>query len=463
MLHADQMHELAKRALGAEDDFSDVYSETLARRTIIFENGRLIDLTEGKESGLGIRVIRDFKTHYAYSNDLDFKNLLALSGIVSHDRIKNLSSPKKALHTLTPSSAVIFNSIPLVSSKAGQVKILEEAALFAKKMDPRIINTRARFTFTDQTVRIINSLGEYCDSRRVLSVFSMSVTLKNGNELHNSSEAIGGNVAMDYFTPEKIRAAVLLTARRAINQANAQPAPVGEACVVLASSAGGTLIHEAVGHGLEADLACDGQSVFSDMTGKRVAKDFVTITDGATLPGALGSYDFDDEGTPAQKTTLIEKGVVKNFLYDRLSAMRYGGNSTGNGRRESYEYRPVVRMTNTVLEPGTASPKDPLAGVGKGVFVSKMGGGQVNTVNGDFVFEAPETYLIENGEITRPVRGASLIGNALDILEKIDCVANDLGFSIGYCGKDGQSVPVSDGLPTIRIASMTIGGTGENL
>jgi len=228
--------------------------------------------------------------------------------------------------------------------------------------------------------------------------------------------------------------------------------------VVLSSEAGGTMIHEAVGHGLEADLAQQGLSVYSGRLGERIASEAVSVVDDATLPNRRGSLAFDDEGTPAQRTLLIERGVLKGYLYDRLTAMKDGTVSTGNGRRQSYRHRPIPRMTNTLILPGEEDPEAILSSTPAGLLVVRMGGGQVNTVNGDFVFEVSEGYRIENGRAGEPVRGATLTGNGPRVLEQIDRVGRDLGFAVGTCGKDGQAAPVSDAQPTIRIPELTVGG-----
>jgi TldD protein len=235
-------------------------------------------------------------------------------------------------------------------------------------------------------------------------------------------------------------------------------APAGPMPVVLSSKAGGTMVHEAVGHGLEADLAQAGMSVYTGKIGTQVASPLVTVIDDATIPNARGSYSFDDEGVPARKTVLVEDGVLKRYLYDRLSAMKDGCESTGNGRRESYHAKPIVRMSNTLIAPGGSSPGSIIREVDRGLFVRKMGGGQVNTVTGDFVFEVSEGYLLEKGEIGEPVRGATLTGNGPEILKKVTKIGNDLGFGIGTCGKDGQGAPVSDAQPTLLISEITVGG-----
>ena len=221
------------------------------------------------------------------------------------------------------------------------------------------------------------------------------------------------------------------------------------------------MIHEAVGHGLEADLAHEGLSVYADRIGERVASELVTVIDDATLSKKRGSYGYDDEGFPAQKTILIEKGILRSYLCDRLYGMRSNGTSTGNGRRESYKHHPIVRMSNTIIAPGEEDPETIVRNTAKGILVKKMGGGQVNTVNGDFVFEVSEGYLIRDGQIGDPIRGATLTGNGPEILKSIDRVGNDLGFGIGTCGKGGQGVPVGDGQPTLRIPEIVVGGRAQ--
>jgi TldD protein len=271
-------------------------------------------------------------------------------------------------------------------------------------------------------------------------------------------EPVGGNIGMELFDRTPLDRAAEIAVKRAVMMLTARKAPAGRMPVVLSSEAGGTMIHEAVGHGLEADLAQSGLSVYSNRIGDRIASSLVTVVDDATIAGKRGSFRFDDEGVDAEKTLLVDKGILKTFMYDRLTAMKDGARSTGNGRRESYKHRPIPRMTNTMIAPGNAEPGDILKGTPQGLFVKKMGGGQVNTVNGDFVFEVSEGYLIENGMIGEPVRGATLTGNGPQVLLSIDQVGSDLGFSIGTCGKDGQGSPVSDAQPTLRIPEITIGG-----
>jgi len=231
----------------------------------------------------------------------------------------------------------------------------------------------------------------------------------------------------------------------------------GQMPVILSSTAGGTMIHEAVGHSLEADLVQKDMSEYKGRMGQKVSSPLITVIDDATLTNKRGSFSFDDEGTPAQKTVLIENGILKNFMYDRETAAKDNTQSTGNGRRESYRFRPIPRMRNTMIAPGTGSPEDLIKDTSEGIFVKRMGGGQVNTVTGEFIFEVKEGYLIENGKVTVPVRNATLMGKGADVINSIDAVCNDIGFDVGTCGKDGQGVPVSDAQPTLRIPRLLVG------
>jgi TldD protein len=235
---------------------------------------------------------------------------------------------------------------------------------------------------------------------------------------------------------------------------------MGTKTVVLASEAGGTMIHEAIGHGLEADLAMEGLSCYKGMIGQAIAGPLIDIVDDKTIPHSRGTYSYDDEGVAAERTVLVEKGILKNYLYDRFHAMKYGVPSTGNGRRESFRYKPIPRMSNTMILSGSSNPASIVASVDDGLLVKKMGGGQVDTVRGDFVFEIQEGYLIQNGTIGPMVRNATMMGNGPKVLMEIDMVGTDLGFGIGTCGKDGQGVPVADAQPTIRIPEIVVGGRG---
>jgi TldD protein len=328
-----------------------------------------------------------------------------------------------------------------------------------RKVSPKIRQVILAGRERRQDVRIANSLGELARDRRLAAIWMAHVVAADGAVIQTGYETAGGSTALAAFPADTLERIALAAARRAVQMLAARPAPGGRMPVVLSSEAGGTMIHEAVGHGLEADLAQEGFSVYAGKRGRRIASPLVSVVDDPTLPGARGSYAVDDEGVPAERTLLVERGVLRTFLFDRLSAAKDGRASNGHGRRQSYHQRPIPRMANTMILPGTDDPARILAEVAQGLFVRKMGGGQVDTVNGDFVFEVTEGYRIEGGEIAYPVRGATLVGNGPEVLRRIDRVGTDLGFGLGTCGKDGQGVPVADAQPTLRIPELTVGGT----
>jgi len=308
---------------------------------------------------------------------------------------------------------------------------------------------------------VANSLGEFCEERATSTVFMVQVVAQDGSVTQTGYQPVGAQRGFEIFDETSPEELALQAAARGVLMLGARTSPGGVMPVVLSSEAGGTMVHEAIGHGLEADLVQAGSSVYRGRIGEQVASELVTVRDDATIPNVRGSFGFDSEGTPGQDTVLVEKGILKGYLYDRLSAMKDGCASTGNGRRESYRMRPIVRMSNTLIAPGESDPASIVGCAGSGLFVKKMGGGQVNTVTGDFVFEVTEGYLIENGQVGEPVRGATLTGNGPAVLKNITMVGNDLGFGIGTCGKDGQGVPVADAQPTLLIAGITVGGKAQ--
>jgi TldD protein len=310
---------------------------------------------------------------------------------------------------------------------------------------------------------VINSEGTVASDRKTyLTYFCQVVGEKNPGKpdarIETSYEGDGGYVGLEFFDTRPPEEIATECAKRVKILLDAEPAPAGTMPVVLAAEAGGTMIHEAVGHGLEADLACNGLSVYQGKVGQQVASPLISVIDDGTMPARRGSFAVDDEGTPSQKTTLIENGVLKGYLVDRISAMKFDMPSTGNGRRETFRHKPIVRMTNTYIAPGKDDPAQILADTRYGVFVKAMGGGQVNTVTGDFVFAVTEGYLIQDGKLGAPIRGATLVGNGPKVMSMVDRVGTDLGFAVGTCGKDGQGAPVTDAQPTIRIPELTVGG-----
>ncbi len=462
---------ILKEALKSGGEFADLYVEQSYAVAIVCEEDRIEKMISGQDMGVGLRVLFDGRTFYSFTNRLTEEALLDLARVVSRavqeDRKEvtiDLSHPRGEMPS-TPTKPSAFSHIekpPKEITVKEKVSMVNRANQFSRQLDSRVRQVKVLYRDVSQFLSIANSEGLWIEGERVGTVFSVQVVASQGDMIQTGYEPIGGTVGFEIFDNIPPETVAETAGKRALLMLSARKAPMGRMAVVLSSEAGGTMIHEAIGHGLEADLAQQGLSVYSGKIGEQVASSLITVVDDPTLPKKRGSYTFDDEGVLSRRTILVEKGVLKSYLYDRLSAFREGVSSTGNGRRESYQIKPIPRMSNTLILPGETKPEAIIRSVEKGLFVKKMGGGQVNTVNGDFVFEVSEGYLIEKGGIGEPVRGAILIGNGPQVLREIDMVGDDLGFGIGTCGKDGQGVPVADAQPTLRIPEIVVGGREEH-
>ncbi len=452
------LEKILSRSLRRGGQFADIFFESKEETTLIFENTRMEKITTGIDTGIGIRVIDNFHTFYAYTNYITESSLRSLAAHIA-DMVA-LNQKATALPKIQPLESHSHSiKIPPDSVALDAKTIyLEEADEAARSVDGRIRQVKVIYRDEEREIFTLNSNGEQATEKRVQTVFLVHVVASDGETMETGYEMVGGIRGLELFENDRHTQTAKIAARRAITMLEAPFAPKGEMSVVLSSEAGGTMIHEAIGHGLEADLAQQGLSRYSGKMGETVASPLITVIDNPTLKNRRGSYYVDDEGTPSRKTVLVEKGVLISYMHDRLSAMKDKTRSTGNGRRQSYRYRPLPRMSNTYIVPGETDPQEIIASLKNGLLVKKMGGGQVDTANGDFVFEISEAYKVEKGKILHPVRGATLIGNGPEILSEIDLVGNDLGFAIGTCGKDGQGVPVSDAQPTLRIPTIIVGG-----
>jgi TldD protein len=449
---------LINRALSSGGEYADIFTEHRRHTSLVLEDRKLEKIAYGTEAGTGIRLIAKGKTAYAFSNDMSRETLLQAASEVRRAAAGKALSPVMDLRTSRPAVDFQIKLFPDDISVKDKISLVRDADNIARSFDSRIKQVTVIYRDSLQRVQISTSEGFISADDRVYTTLAIQVVAAQEDIVQTAYESVGGLVGFELFEDMDIEQLSLKAAARAIMMLNARKAPGGRMPAVISSHAGGTMIHEAIGHGLEADLSQQGLSVFSNKSGSQVASNLITVVDDSTLPGKRGSFRFDDEGTPSQRTVLVENGVLKNYMYDKLSAMKDGTRSTGNGRRESYQHRPIPRMTNTFITEGTTPAKQILCSTEKGLFVEKMGGGQVNTVTGDFVFDIQEGYLIEKGLIGDPVRGATLTGNGLQILQIIDMVGDDLGFSIGTCGKDAQGVPVTDAMPTLRIPEIIVGG-----
>lgn len=439
-------------------DYVDVFFEEKITNQIQMEENKLQRCSTNFDKGLGVRVIIDGRIFYAYTNDLtktgvdnvisSLKNYKYYGNFIN---LKRISSSINFLIRIPPKNIDITE----------KVNFVKRANKISWSQDEKVRQVKVLYADSFQNIKTANSEGFFTEEERIQTLFLVHIVAYENGIIQTGYEAVGGLKGLELFeetTPEEI---AIKATKRALIMLNARRIKGGRMPVVISSEAGGTMIHEAVGHGLEADLIQEGLSVYSGKLGERIASEFITVIDDPTLPNMRGSYLFDDEGTPSQRTVLIDKGILINYLSDKYTAMKEGKTSTGNGRRQSYEYYPIPRMSNTFIAPGIHSSQEIINSVDKGLFVKKMGGGQVNTVTGEFVFEVQEGYIIDKGEIGEPVRGALLIGSGQEILKKIDMVGSDLGFSIGTCGKNSQGVPVTDGMPTLRIPEIVVGGEAE--
>ncbi len=445
---------------GAE--LAEVYVEKATTTAVVLDERRIKSAQVGCVEGVGIRAVSGAKVGYAYSDDLDDEALdrtartaalIASSG--------GYAQPVKVSRVPVPKYYAVTPALETVEI-ARKAALLERAERAARAADKRV--TQVMGSYVDSTKRIVvaNSDGRYAEDTQDLCRMPVSVVaVAKDGERRTGSHGGGGRVPFthfDLFSPEQI-------AREAVRQAvatfGAVDAPAGPQTVVLAPGWSGVLLHEAVGHGLEADFIRKGTSLFTGKLGEQVASDKVTVIDDATMANARGSVNVDDEGNPGQYKVLIEKGVLRGYMYDALNAKLMGAKTTGSGRRQSFRHAPLPRMTNTLLAPGDATPEEIVRSVKLGLYAAQLGGGQVDITNGNFVFEVSEAYLIEDGRLTAPVKDATLIGVGPEVLKHVSMVGCDPkpDPGIGTCGKGGQSVPVGVGLPTVRIDGVTVGGT----
>ena len=467
MIESIPYQKILRETLKEGGDFADLFFEQTHSVVIICEEDRIEKVISGQDIGIGVRILFDGRTFYSFTNQITEKDLLNLAKIVNRavkedrdERVIDLTQrnhPSLSTPLISPPLSPIEKH-PKRISIGEKVSLVKRANDVARGLHQHVRQVKVLYRDVTQVLSIANSEGVRVEGERVGTVFSVQVVSTKGDVIQTGYEPVGGTMGFelfDLYPPEKVAE---VAAKRSLLMLSARKAPMGKMSVILSNEAGGTMIHEAIGHGLEADLAQQGLSVYSKKIGEKVASSLITVVDDPTLPQKRGSYVFDDEGVLSQRRVLVEGGILKGYLYDRLTALKDGVKPTGNGRRESYQHKPIPRMSNTMIVPGRMKPEEIVRSVEKGLFVKKMGGGQVNTVNGDFVFEVNEGYLIEKGSIGEPVRGAILIGNGPQILKEIDMVGDDLGFGIGTCGKEGQGVPVADAQPTLRIPELVVGG-----
>ncbi len=462
MLSSFDLPKILKTALKHGGDFAEIYAEDAESLQIIAENKKLEKINPVLDRGIGIRVLWGDQTAYGFTNDITEKTLIELALSVGQAAKGKDFAQTIALKEIPPSSRHPILKPPAGLALVEKKNLITRAEKIAWSLDTRIKQVKVLYADIHKKISIANSLGDLAYDDRTYALFFVQVVAEDPRTglLQTGYHPVGGLIGLEFLdepdqTPEAI---AKKAASQALMMLGARKAPAGTMPIVLSSEAGGTMVHEAVGHGLEADLAGEGLSVYHAKLGQRIANEKINVVDDATLPNKRGSFVFDDEAVPAERTVLVENGILKSYMCDRRMGRKHNLRPTGNGRRESYRFRPICRMTNTMILPGHDDPAEILKSTPTGLFVRKMGGGQVNTVNGDFVFEVNEGYIIDNGKIGDPVRGAILMGNGPKVLDIIDKIGNDHGFGIGTCGKDGQGVPVGDAQPTLRIPELVVGG-----
>ena len=446
------------KALEKGGDFADVYLESRISRQIVMEESKFKSGLYGISQGAGVRVISGNKTGYAYTDEISTEKLIRAAEVASYVA-RNGNPVKPAAVAVQERTSFVTVKQPLAEiADEKRIEIIKRADQAALEYDPRI--KMAMIDYNDE-IRgrvIANSEGVYLQDELPLLFFIVQVMSDDGKARHMARERLSHHSGFEMFEAVSPETVARNAAREAVAMLSAQDAPAGIMDVVMQNGWGGVLVHEAVGHPLEADNIAKGVGAFTGKLGQKVASDCFTMVDDGTLPNFRGTIDLDDEGTPAKRNVLIEKGVLKGFMNDILSAKQLSMDRTGNGRRESFRYIPIPRMTNTFIDKGTDSPEDILASTKKGIYVQSLSGGSVNPITGVFNFTCREAYLIENGKKTSPIRGATLIGSCMDVISNIDAVGDDLDFGPGICGK-GQAAEVSAGQPTVRIRGINVGGS----
>jgi TldD protein len=460
LVERDVLERVLATSLKRGGDFAEVFVEDRAGTGISLDDRRVEELSSGHDSGAGVRVVVGETTGFAHTADLSENGLLAAAeaaAVVARQgdgRTRRVALKDRA--QATSSIAVMPSDVP----KARKVELLLEADDVARAAGRAIVQVSAGYGDSRRRIQVANSDGLVTGDDQVRSLLRVVCVAAGDAGMQTGRESLGRTVGFELFEQATVTEVAEEAANRAITKLSARPAPSGSLPVVIRRGSGGVLFHEACGHGLEADSVLKDSSVYAGRLGELVASPLVTLVDDGTFATEWGALAIDDEGRPGQRNVLIENGVLTDYMWDELRARKAGRTSSGNGRRESYRHLPMVRMTNTFITAGTDDPDDIVADTPYGVFVARLGGGQVNTATGDFVFGMTEAYLIESGRITQPLRDANLTGNGPDILSKVDAIGSDFDMGgPGTCGKDGQQVPVGCGQPTLRVTGVTIGGT----
>lgn len=450
-------------ALSRGGDFADLYFQHRVAHSLGLEDGAVNRAWSGVELGVGVRVVRGDQTGYGYTENLSTESVrqaALTAAAIADGPFQERPLPHWVVSTL-PQRYPAQTPWDRVAAET-RLPLLQQVHELAHAADPRIQKVTVHFSDEEGAVLLVDSQGRVSFDEQPMTLIHLSCTAEENGKRESNGGNIAGRAGLEFYTQAKLEKLVSEAVERTTILFQAVPAPAGEMPVVLGAGSSGILLHEAIGHGLEADFNRKGVSIYADKLGKAIAQPFVTVVDDATQIGARGAINVDDEGNPAGLTTLIHEGILETYLHDSISARHFGVAPTGNGRRESFRHAPLPRMRSTYMQNGPHTPEEIIASVDRGIYCQHFANGQVQIGAGDFTFYVKNGWLIENGKLTRPVKDVNLIGNGPKVLELVDMVGNDLKIDDGgwTCGKDGQSVPVSQGMPTTRVGKMTVGGRG---
>ena len=461
-INHDDLSEIMNKIHNKNIDYADIYLQYSKNEFWSLEDGQVKNGSYSIDQGVGVRSVSDEKTAFTYSDDISLDVLKESLKVINSIEKQGQSAATPNLKKLLNKPIYTYDDpIASLDSKR-KIDLLQKIESIAKSIDKRVVKVSASLAAQYEVILIKNYHGQLIEDIRPLIRLSISVISELNGKREQGSSGGGGRYLLEYFTDQMLEEYAKKAVSQSLINLDAQPAPAGSMTVVLGSGWPGILLHEAIGHGLEGDFNRKGTSAFSNMMGKQVAKKGITVIDDGTIKNRRGSLNVDDEGNPTQKTVLIEDGILVGYLQDTLNARLMNMSVTGNGRRESYAHAPMPRMTNTYMPNGKYDPKEIINSVGNGLYAENFGGGQVDITSGKFVFSASEAWMIKDGKLDYPVKGATIIGNGPDILKEVSMVGNDMSLDsgVGTCGKDGQSVPVGVGQPTLKIDNIIVGGTG---
>jgi len=458
VLNKQVIEDTLTAALQTGGDFAEIYVEDRTNNGIVMIGGKVESTMTGRDYGVGIRIFKGFNSVYAYSNKSDRDSLIstakkaaaAIEGVVGNISIN-----------LNKTSIENINTIhidPNTVAKTKKVQLMRKAYDTAFNYDDLITQVTVSYMDYNQDIMVANSEGLWKEDKRIRSRIAISSIASKNGEMQSGFFGPGASKGYEFFENLDVEKYAKEASRIAVTMVNAKYSPSGKMSAIIDNGFGGVIFHEACGHGLEATSVAKGLSVFSGKVGQQIASPLVTAIDDGTIPNEWGSFNIDDEGTPSQRNVLIENGILKGYMIDKLNSRRMEMDITGSSRRQSYRYAPTSRMSNTFIDNGKSTPEEIIANTAQGIYAKYMGGGSVNPSTGEFNFAVMEGYIIENGKIKEPVRGATLIGKGTDILNKIDMVGNNLTYGQGMCGSVSGSIPTNVGQPMIRVSEITVGG-----